>query len=71
MTDWPKAVTTSSIWISIGFALGFGLFRMSFSGSQAASLVVLLTGILVGGGVLATYLVWRSKAPQTTPQADT
>jgi hypothetical protein len=34
MNEWPKAITTASIWISIGFALGFGLFRMNFSGGR-------------------------------------
>ena len=61
MNEWPKAVTTASIWISIGLALGFGLFRMKFSGGHAASLLFTLTGMFVAGGVIATAIVWWTK----------
>lgn len=61
MNDWPKAVTTASIWVSIGFSLGFGLFRMNFSGRGAVPMLLLLTGLLIAGGVVATVIVWREK----------
>ena len=64
MNEWPKAVTTASIWISIGFALGFGLFRMNFSGGQAAPLLVTLTGVIVAGGVTATAIVCWARPSQ-------
>ena len=59
MNDWPKAVTTSSIWIAIGFALGFGLFKMNFSGHGSMPLLLILTLLLVAGGIAATFIVWR------------
>jgi hypothetical protein len=60
--DWPKAVTTASIWLSIGFSLGFGLFRMNFSGVSAL-LLPALTILLLAAGVIATAIVWRSGSP--------
>ena len=65
MNEWPKAVTSASIWISIGLALGFGLFRMKFSGGHAHSLLFTLTGMLVAGGVIATAIVWWTKSSQS------
>jgi hypothetical protein len=58
--EWPRAIATASIWIAIGFALGFGLFRMNFSGGGAV-LLPLLAGMLLVGGVFATGIVWRAK----------
>lgn len=60
--EWPRAVTTASIWISIGFALGFGLFKMNFSGASAFPLLLTLTIFMMVGGVLATLIVWRAKS---------
>jgi hypothetical protein len=59
--EWPRAVTTASIWISIGFSLGFGLFRMNFSGAGSLPLLLILTVLLVAGGVCATAIVWRAR----------
>ncbi len=65
MNEWPKAVTTASIWLSIGFSLGFGLFRMNFSGGNAAALLLTLTGVILAVGLIATVVVWRTKPPQS------
>lgn len=62
--EWPRAVTTASIWISIGLSLGFGLFRMNFSG-EGAVLLLVLTLLLMSGGVIATAIVWRAKPLKT------
>jgi ABC-type glycerol-3-phosphate transport system permease component len=62
MNDWPKAVTTASIWIAVGFALGYGLFKMNFTGDASFFLILFLTGMLMGGAVVATVVVWRSKS---------
>jgi cytochrome c biogenesis protein CcdA len=59
--EWPRAVTTASIWLSLGFSLGFGLFRMNFSGPGQIMLPFLAI-LLVGGGIVATAIVWKSKA---------
>jgi ABC-type glycerol-3-phosphate transport system permease component len=61
MNEWPKAVTTASIWISVGFALGYGLFRMQFTGDATLFLLFLLTAVLVGAAVGVTLAIWRSK----------
>jgi hypothetical protein len=61
MSEWPKAVTTASIWISTGFALGFGLFRMHFTGDATVFLLLLLTAVLIGGAAGVTLAIWRSK----------
>ncbi len=66
MNEWPKAVTTASIWISIGFSLGFGLFRMNFSGGHAAALLFTLTGMILAVGIIVTAIVWRTRPPQAT-----
>ena len=58
--EWPRAVATASIWIAIGFALGFGLFRMNFSGGGAV-LLPLLAVLVLTGGVVATGIIWRAK----------
>lgn len=64
MNEWPKAVTAASIWISIGFALGFGLFRMKFSGGNVDALLATLTVVIVAGGVIATAIVCWAKPSQ-------
>ena len=48
MNEWPRAVTTASIWIAVGFSLGFGLFKMNFTGHNASVffLPILLTGMI-------------------------
>ena len=62
MNDWPKAVTTASIWISLGSALGFGLFKMNFSRDTAFLLLLRLTARLgraaeaIAGGVAGQLL---------------
>lgn len=56
--DWPKAVTTASIWISMGFALGFGVFKMNFSG-PGIIMCPALTLLLLGAGLWGTSIVWR------------
>ena len=63
MNEWPKAVTTASIWIAVGFSLGFGLFKMNFTGHQASVffLPIILTGVIVVSATIATMVVWRSK----------
>jgi Flp pilus assembly protein protease CpaA len=58
--EWPRAAATAAIWIAIGFALGFGLFRMNFSGGGAV-LLPLLAVLLLAGGVIATGIVWQAK----------
>ena len=63
MNEWPKAVTTSSIWIAVGFSLGFGLFKMNFSGDPATVFIlpIILTVMIVGGATIATRIVWQSR----------
>ena len=65
MNEWPKAVTTSSIWIAVGFSLGFGLFKMNFSGDPATVFIlpIILTVLIIGGATIATKIVWRSQQP--------
>ncbi len=65
MNEWPKAVTTSSIWIAVGVSLGFGLFKMKFSGDAAAVLFlpIILTVMIIGGATIATKIVWQSQQP--------
>jgi hypothetical protein len=65
MNEWPKAVTTSSIWIAVGFSLGFGLFKMNFSGDPATVFILplILTVIIIGGATMATRIVWQSRQP--------
>ena len=58
--EWPRAVTTAAIWISISLCLGFGLFRMNFSG-PGIILLLILTVLLILGAVIATAIVWRAK----------
>jgi len=66
MNEWPKAVTTSSIWAAVGFSLGFGLYKMNFSGDPASVLLlpIILTVLIVGGATIATKIVWRSQQPR-------
>ncbi len=59
--EWPRAVATASIWLAIGGALGFGLFRMNFSGGGMI-LLPLLAVLLLAGGVAATAIVWRVRS---------
>ena len=65
--EWPWAVTTASIWISIGFALGFGLFKMTFTGGATIPVLLSLTVLMMGGGVLATLIVWKGSPPKDDP----
>ncbi len=59
MNEWPKAVAIASIWISVGFSLGFGVFKISYKGPLETSffLPLLLTALIIGGGLIATKMV--------------
>lgn len=70
MNEWPKAVTTSSIWISIGFSLGYGLFKMNFTGGATIPVLLSLTVFLVGAGVISTAIVWRVRGSDRDSRRD-
>lgn len=59
-----KTISTSAIWLSVACILTFGVFRLSFNGDEAIFVGFLLPALIVGGAVLATWMIWRS-SPQS------
>ncbi len=67
-----KTISTCAIWLSVACILTFGIFKLNADGEMVVFLVFFCLPILiVGGAVKATTEIWKSRAENPAPRAET